>query len=51
MLTIGSRVRHVPSGRVGVVVSVRNGRALVLVAGYGYLVYAVDQWREVRDGE
>ena len=43
-LTIGARARHIPSGRVGVVVSVRDGRALVLVAGHGYLVYPVEQW-------
>ena len=46
-MTTGDRVRHIPSGRVGVVVSVRDGRALVIVAGHGYLAYPVEQWEVV----
>ena len=45
-LAIGARVRHIPTGRVGVMVSERDGRVLVLVVSYGYLAYPTEQ-REV----
>jgi putative component of toxin-antitoxin plasmid stabilization module len=45
---IGARVRHIATGRVGEVVRVAsNGLVVVLVAGYGYIVYPTEQWEVV----
>jgi hypothetical protein len=43
-MVVGDKVRHKATGRVGVVVSIRDGRLLVLVANHGYMVYPVEDW-------